>query len=220
MEGPFGFETLSKQEAVERKSPRLTKLEPSFFPELRRYLEILETSHRKEHEKSPTSKRVQFLGDELRNARRKAEALWESRERKIVQFALRNSRAEAPAVALPENLTKEEAPLYEVLLQAFRSQQQRMLPGFGLAAEAAPAPRTPAPAPTTAPAGNGPTPPPPSEKPAPSAEDLETIRALVDIPPFVGFDGKVYRIRKGEVLSLPKRFAKILKDRGQISALG
>lgn len=229
MEGTFSFETLSKQEALERKSPRLTKLDAGFFAGLRTYLELLEVSHRKEQERNPSGKKGQFLADELRNARRKAEALWEARERKISFLALKNARDEAAHNLMPENLTKEEAPFYEALLRTFRDQQQKVLPNLAAMEEpSVVSPRAAALAalpPLTAsisaspeaPAPTNPVGAPASARPA--SEELQTIRALVDIPPFVGYEGQTYRIKKGDVVSLPKRFARILKDRGQVAVI-
>lgn len=225
MEGSFGFENLSRHEAVERKSARLSKLEPNFFPELRRYLEILEVTYRQEYEKNPAGKRVQFLGDELRNARRKADALWEARERKIVQTALKNAHTGEAGSAPPEHLSKEEESFYDALLVSFRDQQLRMLPS-GPAEGALPArpmvaaiaaSTGPNPSPTTTVTTTTPSSPALAPTPTTGVDDLQTVRALVDIPPFIGYDGKTYRIKKGELLTLPRRFAKILKERGQIA---
>lgn len=228
MEGTFTFETLSKQEAQERRAPRLTRLEGHFFQELRTYLELLEVSYRKEQERNPASKKVQFLGDELRNARRKAEALWEARERKIVLTALANARVPSSATTLPEGLTREEQPLFESLTRIFLDTQARMLPGEPPIVESPAQDRAivhataggSMSAPSAPPRGGATVPvPAPATAPPAGAEETETVRALADIPPFIGFDGKTYRIKKGEVLTLPKRFVKILKDRGQVALI-
>ena len=59
-----------------------------------------------------------MIQDELRNATRKSESLWETREKKITLHALKNSRLENPPP--PENALKTEQALYQDLLAAFR----------------------------------------------------------------------------------------------------
>lgn len=229
MDGPFTFETLSSQESLEKKSRTLTKVESSFFRYVANYLDQLETAYRKEHAANASSKKAAFLIDELRNAQNKAEELWKAREKKVVQFALVNARKD-PMPPPPENLTREESDLYHQLVNMFRAQWQRLLPqrSAALGPVVAPASRNPAATPVAAApvaamavqqtaqmATNAAT-----TTATVSNQEVQTIRALVDIPPFVGFDGKTYRIKKGEVLSLPKKFAAILKDRNQAALVG
>lgn len=226
MDGPFTFETLSGQEALEKKSRTLTKIEPSFFRYVANYLDQIETSYRKEHSANSSSKKAAFLSDELRNAQNKADELWKAREKKIVNFAQVNARKD-PLPPPPENLTREESELYHNLVNLLRSQWQRLLPQRNgtLAPSVAPATRvsTPLVAPGQAPAAAAAAAtaaPPPAVAAGPAKDEVQTIRALVDIPPFVGFDGKTYRIKKGEVLALPKKFATILKERNQAALVG
>lgn len=218
MEGPFNFETLSSQESQEKKSRALTKIEPSFFRYVANYLEGLEGTSRKEQEKNPSSKRGQFIADELRNATNKAEELWKAREKKIVGFAQVNARKD-PVPPPPENLTRDESAFYHSLLTLLRDQWKRFVPTRAGGEPAAPPSATPPPA---RPIAAAPAPPavaaPASE--SSGEEEAQTIRALADIPPFVGFDGKTYRIKKGDVVSLPKKFAKILKERNQAALVG
>jgi DNA replication initiation complex subunit (GINS family) len=223
MDGPFTFETLSNQESAEKKDRKLTKIESSFFRYIANYLDQLESAYRKEHALNASSKKAAFLIDELRNAQNKAEELWKAREKKVVQFAQVNARKD-PLPPPPENLTREESELYHQLVNVFRAQWQRLLPlrSAALGQVTAPPPRGALPAgaapaaTTAAPAAVQAT----AATVTVSKDEVQTIRALVDIPPFVGFDGKTYRIKKGEVLSLPKKFALILKERNQAALVG
>jgi len=224
MDGPFTFETLSNQESAEKKDRKLTKIESSFFRYVANYLDQLETAYRKEHAQNASSKKAAFLIDEIRNAQNKAEELWKAREKKVVQFAQVNARKD-PLPPPPENLTREESDLYHQLVNLFRAQWQRLLPQRSAALNqvTAPPPRAAPPVPAApvqvAPSTPAPTTATPSLVTV-SKDEVQTIRALVDIPPFVGFDGKTYRIKKGEVLSLPKKFAVILKERNQAALVG
>lgn len=224
MEGPFTYETLSGQESAEKKDRKLTKLEAGFFRYVANYLEQLEIAYRREQEKNPSSKKAAFLVDELRNATNKAEELWKAREKKIVAFAQVDGRRDPPSPP-PENLTREESALYQALVGLLKEQWVRLLPqrtGPGQPPSPGRPVVAPAPAPAAsanpAPAAASPMPAAPS--PATGPDELLTVRALVDIPPFIGFDGKTYRIKKGEVLSLPGKFAKILRDRNQAALVG
>lgn len=224
----FGFETLSKQEALERKNPRLSKLESNFWPSLQNYLKTLETSLRKEQERNPTSRKIALIQDEFRNATRKSESLWEARERKITLTALKNSRQDLSAA--PENALREEQAFYQELVLTFRKYLPPVIAALEKPSEASAIPLTsrsalppasqypapsaaaavpPTPAPATAGAAGG--------KPA---EDQLTVRALVDIPPFVGLDGRTYRLKKGDVLTMQKKMVDLLVKRGQVALMG
>lgn len=228
----FSYETLSKQDASERKQPRLGVLEPTFWQKLGEYLRGLEQNLRKEAERNPTSRKIALIQDELRNATRKSESLWEMREKKITLQALKNSRLENPPP--PENALKTEQALYFDLCSAFRKHLPTVVHDLEKPSEAPPLPPlmarpTSAASPTSAPAA---APAAPISAPpvaaavtasAPSApkpsDDQITVRALVDVPPFVGLDGKTYRLKKGDTLTLPKKMVDMLAKRGQVAVM-
>lgn len=241
-ESAFSYETLSKQDAAERKQPRLTQLDPNFWQKLNDYLRGLEQNLRNESVKSPSSRKIALIQDELRNATRKAESVWEMREKKITLYALKNSRVEnAPP---PENALKGEQTLYVELIAAFRKNQPPVVhaidkptdgvpipahaqrfPPMSIPASPAVAVPMPSPQPAVMPVVPGvvAAPSPGSASAAPSSgartEDAVTVRALVDVPPFVGLDGKTYRLKKGDVLTLPKKMVDMLAKRGQVAVM-
>lgn len=220
-ETDFSFETLSKQEALERKQPRLIAMEPSFWDRLQSYLQGLEQNLRKEAERNPSSRKIALLQDELRNATRKSESLWEAREKKITLHALKNSRTEgAPP---PEYALKAEQALHGELVVALRRHLPRVVQALEKFLEAPPVARPTAVRsgpPVTAPAATNAA---PAAKPAEATmgavDESLTVRALVDVPPFVGLDGKTYRLKKGDVLTLPKRMVDMLAKRGQVAVM-
>lgn len=224
-ESAFSYETLSKQDAAERKQPRLSALEANFWQKLSDYLRGLEQNLRKEAERNPTSRKIALIQDELRNATRRSESLWEMREKKITLHALKNSRADIPPP--PENALKPEIELYQELVAAFRKFIPKVVHALEKPSESVPlpaslqrpasAPATPAPA--LAPAPIVPTTPGPPSAPPKTTEESVTVRALVDVPPFVGLDGKTYRLKKGDVLTLPKRMVDMLAKRGQVAVM-
>ncbi len=230
-ESAFSYETLSKQDASERKQPRLGVLEPTFWQKLSDYLRGLEQNLRKEAERNPTSRKIALIQDELRNATRKSESLWEMREKKITLQALKNSRLETPPP--PENALKTEQALYFDLCAAFRKHLPTVVHNLEKPSEAPPLPplmarptSAAAPTSTTTAAPAAPMPAPPIAatvtasvpSPARSGDDV-TVRALVDVPPFVGLDGKTYRLKKGDVLTLPKKMVDMLAKRGQVAVM-
>jgi DNA replication factor GINS len=222
----FSFESLSKQEALERKSPRLTRVEPTFWDQLWEYLDELETQALKAHAENPAARRSILLSDELRNAMRKAEAVWEARQRKITFFAMKIGRHEKPA--RPENIMAQEVPFFEKLVATFKEHHAQLLrpkPRRG----AAPAQATPTGAAKAASAATTASKAPAdASRKAPTAgksdggqgtptEGIATVRALEDIPPFVGLDAKTYRLKKGEVATIPQKMAEILRKNGKVA---
>ena len=56
-----------------------------------------------------------------------------------------------------------------------------------------------------------------SPKPTPArerGEELHIVRILDDIPPFMGIDGRIYKLKREDVIMLPKTNAEILCKRG------
>lgn len=227
----FSFESLSKQEAEERKSPRLTKIGGEFWSELFAYLDRLETEYLKAHADDPAARRTILLSDEFRNAMRKAEALWEARQRKITFHAMKTARQEKPGQ--PDNITKAERPFHEELLEVFRKYRREVFEPRGRGPAPTKAPATKPPAAPEAPANTEAKPAPATKteaktdsgkaeasvtkKPEAGDDAIATVRALVDIPPFVGLDSKTYKLKKGEVATIPRKMAEILRKNGKVA---
>ncbi len=56
-----------------------------------------------------------------------------------------------------------------------------------------------------------------STEPTPArerGEELHIVRILEDIPPFMGIDGRIYKVKREDVIMLPKTNAEILCKRG------
>jgi DNA replication factor GINS len=47
-----------------------------------------------------------------------------------------------------------------------------------------------------------------------STEELHMVQILEDIPTFMGIDGRIYRVKKEDVIMLPKTNAELLCKRG------
>ena len=61
----------------------------------------------------------------------------------------------------------------------------------------------------TLPQGSGPAP--PSPAPLPSLYAL--VRVLADMDAFMGVDGRIYTLTKGDIVTLPERNAEVLVER-------
>src|SRR3990170_685953 len=59
---------------------------------------------------------------------------------------------------------------------------------------------------------------PPKKIAPPAAKDLVVVHVLEDIPPFAGIDA-MYRLRKEDVVTLPRAIAKVLIDRGKVRVI-
>jgi len=58
-----------------------------------------------------------------------------------------------------------------------------------------------------------------SKKASESADDLVLVRVLEDVPTFAGVD-KDYKLRKEDVVSIPKNIANTLLSHGKIKIIG
>ena len=206
------FERVTKVYREETGRKTLTPLEADFYDKLSAYIDRLETSAQREAQKDANAPKALLLQDELRKVRKKREQIFTYRERKLALLA--SSKASGAEVELP-NLASQERALFENLVAVLKTTRDG---AFG----ASPFGREPA---AEMPAGSDQTRGGPSmrvvkseetKRPvvAPSLKDYAVVHVLEDIPPFAGID-TTYRLRKEDVVTLPKTIAQILVDRGK-----
>lgn len=187
--------------AAERRSESLQGLPAGFGGAVAKYLADLETARKEEG--SP-----EFVEDELRTARQLVERLVDERLLKVAKAAVFRARGMEEG---PQGLAPPETALFEKLGALLAQERRSLLGAAGVPAEPARkrsrrAERTP-----------------PKEEPGARstgaaearAEDV-SLRVLQDVAPFTGADGKVYRLRKEEVVRLPKANAEPLLKRGVV----
>lgn len=238
------YEMLQDLLRAERRSNKLMPVAPRFWLQVRDFLAAVTDAFRVEQAKDPFSRRVMLLTDEVKNARHAAESLWALRERKLAMLALAATRDRKR----PENITPDEAELYQRFLDLLDNARQSafagLLPQPSLAPPPVPVPSA-APAATSAPPLQMPIAEPPravaaeakgpilSAPAAPAgpvaviphdtergaALQLVTIRALGDIPPFVGPDMQTYLLKSGDIATVPPSIANLLARRGKASIL-
>lgn len=223
MEEGVSYEALQELLRSERRSNRITPVPSGFWNQLKGFLRAVEDEFRDAQRDDPFSRKAIMLTDRIKNARHAAENVWALRERKLAMLAL----AHAKDGGQPDGLTKREADLYDKLLRSLQENRAEIFGETPIAAKPAPAPpRPPAPAPEVEEAPRAAWEPEeeveeepatvPADKPG---EEMVTIRALGDIPPFVGPDMETYLLKEGDLATVPEGIADLLVRRQKASVV-
>src|SRR6059036_3067043 len=213
-EEEVNFERVTKVYREESGKKTLVALEADFYDKLSSYIARLDGSANKEAQKDPNSPKALLLQDELRKVRKRRDQIFTYRERKLALLA--SSRASGSEVEVP-NLPSQERFLFDNMVALLRKSRTDAFGGSPFGVEPAPPPA----ASTVVTA---------KEKPAgmkvvraeetrrapvaPTLKDHVLVHVLEDVPPFAGID-TTYRLKKEDVVTLPKTIAQILVDRGK-----
>ncbi|HYT01074.1 MAG TPA: hypothetical protein VEO20_10475 [Thermoplasmata archaeon] len=212
------FERVTKVYREESGKKTLVSLEADFYDKLAAYVARLDESANKEAQKDPNSPKALLLQDELRKVRKRRDQIFTYRERKLALLA--SSRASGAEVEIP-SLPAQERSLFENMVALLKKSRGDAF-GGGSPFGSEPAPATEAK---------------PAEPPVPAKEtssrmkvvkadetrrtvtpaslkDHVLVHVLEDLPPFAGID-TTYRLKKEDVVTLPKTIAQILVDRGK-----
>lgn len=215
-EEEVNFERVTRVYREESGRKTLVVLESDFYNKLASYIARLDEAANKESQKDPNSPKALLLQDELRKVRKRRDQIFTYRERKLALLA--SSRASGAEVDVP-NLPAQERTLFEEMVALLKKSRSD---AFG-ASTSEPGP-APVPVPQEKPASGS------REKPAgmkvvraedtkripatPSLKDHVLVHVLEDLPPFAGID-TTYRLKKEDVITLPKTIAEILVNRGK-----
>ncbi|HKZ99162.1 MAG TPA: hypothetical protein VJ326_06195 [Thermoplasmata archaeon] len=217
-EDEVNFERVTKLYREETGRKTLTALEADFYDKLAAYVARLEESAHREAARDPNSPKALLLQDELRKVRKKRDQIFTYRERKLALLA--SSRASGADIEVP-NLPLHERALFENLVSLLKRSREEAFGGSPFRAEPAPPPGegVPAVAPPAraAPEGMRTVTAAETKRPRPvpaGLKDHVIVHVLEDIPPFAGID-TTYRLKKEDVVTLPKTIAQILVDRGK-----
>ncbi len=231
---PVSYEMLQDLLRAERRSNKLMPVAARFWPDVRQFLDTVTQAFRIEQAKDPFSRQVMRLSDEVKNAKHAAESLWALRERKLAMLALAATRERK----MPEGVTPDEGALYHDFLILLEETRNRVFDGTVSAPSLQPPPlAVPSLAPAAAPAIQMPL----QERPALAAPvaavaavapavsvpadtlnaptDTVTIRALGDIPPFVGPDLQTYLLKAGDIATVPPSIANLLVRRNKAAVI-
>lgn len=223
MHEPLTYDEIHAVQKRERSTRSISKVTPDFYERLAAYLADAKAGLDEESRKG-TSPRLVLLQGQLRNLQEMARDIMLLRLQKVTELSF----AAAESGGLPDKpltpgemaFAKEVQALVEGTRAHLMSEAARPPPP---AAPPAAKPMAPAPKPAPAPKAEPPkrAAPEPPEAPWPSAaasaappsEALIVLRILEDVPPFEGEDSRVYKLKREDVVSLPRNFAQILVRR-------
>lgn len=222
-EEEFTFEIIAQVYREERNSPGLTKLPSNFYKNLMDYIEKLRISFLRERKDEATSSKAIMLEDEFNKAQRRAQEIYELRERKIVLLALSAVNGGSPNIRF---ITKEEKYAFDNLVDSL-SKNRTLI--FAKKEEDACVPKTflasnqkAVNVKVTNKTDDINVPHKEEEKTVKEESEsvIETVKQenpvlliLEDIPSFET-EERIFNLRKDDTLSLPKSFAKILCTHG------
>ena len=220
-EEEVNFERVTKVYREESGKKTLVGLEADFYDKLAAYIARLDAAANAEAQRNPNSPKALLLQDELRKARKRRDQIFTYRERKLALLA--SSRASGAEVEVP-NLPTQERFLFENMVGLLKKSRSDAFGGspFPSEPQAATGPAQPAEA---SPKEGGAKEKTPAVKVIraedtkrvavpPTLKDHVLVHVLEDLPPFAGID-TTYRLKKEDVVTLPKTIAQILVDRGK-----
>ena len=228
------YEMLQDLLRAERRSNKLMAVPARFWPAVREFLELVTQAFRIEQAKDPFSRKVMMLSDQVKNAKHAAESLWALRERKLAMLALAATKDRK----IPDGVTPDEGALFIDFVGMLEEARGRVFEGTvsapslgSLGPPPLPVPSA-APSPSAPPAIQMPVVEAAASAPAVSAAPVQvphdtrdappamtTIRALSDLPPFVGPDMQTYTLKAGDIATVPPSIASLLVRRNKAAVV-
>jgi DNA replication initiation complex subunit (GINS family) len=211
---PLTYDEIHSTQRRERSTRNITKVSADFYERMAAYLADAKAGLEEETAKG-SSPRLMLLQGQLRNLEEMARDILQMRLHKVTELSF--AAVESGSLA-DKPLTPEEMAFAKEVQALVEATKARMMP-TGPRPPAATPPAVPAAKPKAAPAPapkvEAPPPPPPkaakaAAPAAPPAEPLALLRILEDVPPFEGDDGRVYKLKREDVISLPRAFSQIL----------
>ena len=225
----MSFGKITQLYREERKNKRLSEISPIFYSQLAEYLSRLHDEL--SSEKNKTSTKTKMLKDEIEKALKKAEHIYEYRERKIALSALSKASGGMPDEEL---MVKSERALHDdlvTLIKKYRDSFKKELMGKKAEDEEVEIMqegkiedkiedkikdkekdekmKSKKKSISAGKSKEG-----EAEKGKTKRENYTIVRIIEDIPPFAGLDGE-YNLKKEDVISLPKKIAGILCNKGK-----
>ncbi|HIJ16894.1 MAG TPA: DNA replication complex GINS family protein [Thermoplasmata archaeon] len=213
--GDMNYEDIMTLFRQENRSPQLTKVDPALYDRISAYIKSIRKESEREIGMNPSSHASMMLNDQLKKAIDKAKRVYELRTRKISLIALRKVSGDNPDTA---NLTPDELVLFSSLTSVLAAhkdsnadfeilgprttRQEEMVEVPTMKKEA---PKVKAKAEEVPPENDG--------------DGLVMARVLEDVPTFAGVD-RDYKLRKEDVVSIPKSVADTLLSHGKIKIIG
>ncbi len=199
---------------LENKSSQLTKVDPALYDKMSAYIKTLRKESEREIAMNPMSQASMMLNDQLKKAIDKSKRVYELRQRKIALLALRKVAGDNPDTG---NLTPDELVLFSSMTSVIGAHKdsnadfEELGPRFTQPKDVTELPEVPT---TKACQDNKPEG--ASDK---ISDELVLVRVLEDLPTFAGVD-KDYKLKKEDIISLPKGIANTLVSHGKASVIG
>lgn len=213
--GDIGYEDIMGLFRQENKASQLNKVDPALYDKMATYIKSLRKESERELAMNPMSQTSMMLNDQLKKAIDKAKRVYELRTRKIALIALRKVSGDNPDTT---NMTPDELVLFSSITSVLSAHKDSnadfevLGPRTGRQEEMVEVPTLKKEAPKA------------SAKTEPVAEkdgedSLVMARVLEDVPTFAGVD-RDYKLRKEDVVSIPKSVADTLLSHGKIKIIG
>jgi DNA replication initiation complex subunit (GINS family) len=213
--GDMSYEDIMGLFREEKKSSQLTKVDHDLYERMGRYIKSLRKDSEREIALNPMSQASLMLNDQLKKAIDKSRTVYELRERKISLLAVRKVAGDNPDTA---SLTPDELVLFSNLIAVLGAHKdsnadfEELGPRFTQPKDVEVLPDAPSANVCDAKAA-------PTEYHGEAAEDLVLVRVLEDVPTFAGVD-KDYKLRKEDIVSIPKNIASTLLSHGKVKLVG
>lgn len=212
--GDMSYEDIMGLFRQESKSSQLAKVDPALYAKMLAYIKNLRKESEREVAMNPTSQASMMLNDQLKKAIEKSKRVYELRQRKISLLALRKVAGDNPDTS---NLTPDELVLLSSMTSVLGAHKdsnadfEEIGPKYTPAADVTELPEAPSKSVCDV------------EKPEKSQEsqsdELLLVRVLEDVPTFAGVD-RDYKLRKEDIISLPKGIVKTLESHGKVRVIG
>ena len=213
--GDMNYEDIMTLFRQENRSPQLTKVDPALYDRISAYIKSIRKESEREIGMNPSSHASMMLNDQLKKAIDKAKRVYELRTRKISLIALRKVSGDNPDTA---NLTPDELVLFSSLTSVLAAHKDSNA-DFEILGPRTTRQEEMVEVPTMrkeeskvkAKAEEAP--------PEDDSDGLVMARVLEDVPTFAGVD-RDYKLRKEDVVSIPKSVADTLLSHGKIKIIG
>jgi len=212
--GDMSYEDIMGLFRQENKSSQLIKVDPALYDKIGDYIKSLRKESERELAMNPMSQASMMLNDQLKKSIDKAKRVYELRQRKISLLALRKVAGDNPDTT---NLTPDELVLFASLTSVVGAHKdskadfEELGPRFTQPQDIDVLPEMPS---------DGTCEKKATSKPAnAAADDLVLVRVLEDVPTFAGVD-KEYKLRKEDIISIPKNIANTLLSHGKVKLIG
>ena len=210
--GDINYEDIMTLFRQENRSPQLTKVDSALYDKIAAYIKSIRKESEREIAMNPSSHASMMLNDQLKKAIDKAKRVYELRTRKIALIALRKVAGDNPDTT---NLTPDELVLFSSLTSVLAAHKDSNADFETLGPKLS---RSEDMVDISTIQKERPKAEPKADK-VDQSDELVVVRVLEDLPTFVGVD-KEYKLRKEDIVSLPKSVADTLVSHGKIRLIG